>query len=165
MKINKKKVLKHLYDQKDKLFKMAIYYLKNEQDALDAIQETAYRVCKSYKKIKQPEYIDTWITRILINICLDELERRKKECRVVEDSVNDKTIAYENNFLSIELEEALMQIKETYREAVILRYFEDLKVKEIGKVMGVPEGTIKTWLHRGMEQLHQLLKEEGERHA
>jgi len=165
MKINKKIVLKHLYDQKNKLFKMAIYYLKNEQDALDAIQETAYRVCKSYKKLKQLEYIDTWIIRILINICLDELERRKKEFRVFEENKNNETIVYENDFLGIEIEEALMQIKETYREVVILRYFEDLKVKEIGEVMGVPEGTIKTWLHRGMEELHQLLKEEGEKDA
>lgn len=65
-------------EHKEKLYRMAYSYFKNEQDALEAVQETAYRALKKIKQIKEPRYIGTWIVRILLNYCADEIKRKKR---------------------------------------------------------------------------------------
>ena len=61
-----------------RLYKTALLYLGSEAFALDAVYEAVYKALSSYKKLRQPEYFDTWITRILINECYNELRRQKR---------------------------------------------------------------------------------------
>lgn len=70
------------------LYRLAWRYLKNEHDALDALQEVSCRVYKHFYKVENPKYVKTWMIRIMINYCLDELKRQKKAMPV--DSVPDR---------------------------------------------------------------------------
>jgi RNA polymerase sigma factor (sigma-70 family) len=63
-------------EHKAKLYRIAYAHFKNEQDSLEALQETDYRAFKGIRKFKDPQYFSTWITRILLNYCADELKRR-----------------------------------------------------------------------------------------
>ncbi|MBS6397871.1 MAG: RNA polymerase subunit sigma-24 [Clostridiales bacterium] len=60
-----------------RLYKTALLYLGSETPACDAVDETVYKALKNYGKLRQPEYFDTWITRILINECHNERRRQK----------------------------------------------------------------------------------------
>ena len=64
---------------KGRLYRTARLYLAGEAAALDAVDEAVYRGLVSHRKLRRPEYFDTWMTRILINVCNDELRRRKRE--------------------------------------------------------------------------------------
>lgn len=66
---------------KENLYRTAYSYVKNEEDALDVLQETIYKAYISIEKLKEPKYFKTWITRILINNALDVI---KKEKRIIE---------------------------------------------------------------------------------
>ena len=63
---------------KKQLYRTAFLYLGSECMALDAVDEAIYRGFMSLKKLRQPEYFETWLTRILINECKKELRRRKR---------------------------------------------------------------------------------------
>ena len=63
---------------KDRLYRTAYVYLGNESDALEAVDEAVYQALRSLTQLKQPEYFESWLTRILINECHKELRRRKR---------------------------------------------------------------------------------------
>ncbi|WP_369809926.1 sigma-70 family RNA polymerase sigma factor [Gracilibacillus caseinilyticus] len=64
--------------EKNKLYRMAYMYVKNENDALDIVQETIYKAYISMKKLKENQYFSTWLTRILINNALDFIKKNKR---------------------------------------------------------------------------------------
>ena len=63
---------------KTRLYRTAYLYLGSEADALEAVDETVYRALRRLKQLQTPALFETWITRILINACQDELRRRRR---------------------------------------------------------------------------------------
>lgn len=61
------------------LYKTGLSFLKNEEEALEAIQEVTYRAYKSIRKIKEPAYFKTWLMRIMINYCQDQLKKKSEK--------------------------------------------------------------------------------------
>ena len=70
---------------KSRLYRTALMYLGSEHAALDAVDEAVYRAFQGYKKLREEDFFETWLTRILINLCKDELKRRSRE--VATDSI------------------------------------------------------------------------------
>ena len=62
-----------------RLYRTALLYLGGEAPAVEAVAETVYRGFLNRKKLRHPEFFSTWMTRILMNVCCDELRRRKRE--------------------------------------------------------------------------------------
>lgn len=139
------------------LYKIAFAYLKNEHDAVDAIQEMTYRCLKKIHTIKQPEYLHTWLIRILINICLD---MKKKQARY--DLKDEIEVASEET-QPLAFAEIIADLPIEQQELIYLRYFKDLKMKDIAQIQQVSEGTIKSRLHHTIRKLRGLLIERGER--
>lgn len=149
--------LLHLYEEA--LYRTAISYLKNEGDALEAVQEVTYRAYRSIKKVKQPAYFKTWLIRIMMNYCQDVLKKSRRE--VLEETILMKQGITED-FTFLEVEEALLNLSDYERELLHLKYFEDVKIKEIAAMWNTPEGTIKTRLHKALRALRAGFEEKGE---
>lgn len=143
---------------KEKLYRIAFTYFKNEVDSLEAVQETTYRAYKNIKKLKEPQYFDTWLVRILINYCIDELKRRNRFNKAYEEAKGLQNI--DSDKLDIEM--ALEALRREYKDVIILKYFEDLTIKDIARIMDSPEGTVKTWIHRALMELKEILSKDGE---
>lgn len=149
---------KFMQMHKEQLYKTALIYLKNDQDALEAIQEVTFRAYKSIKKLKKPQYAKTWLIRIMIFYCLDELKRRK---RVVMKEADPGSIDHDPS-LRMTLDESISKLESKYQTVIILKYFHDLTLSEIASGIERPEGTVKTWLHKGLGKLrNQMKREEG----
>ena len=144
--------------EKNKLFRIAYLYVKNEADALDIVQDTIYEAFISIKQLKDPSYFSTWISRILINTSLDFI---KKNSRVMPMSIGDKTPHQETLPLEdkLVLVEAIERLEIQYKTVIIFRYYKDLSIKQIAEILECPEGTVKTRLHRAVHQLKLDLKE------
>ena len=141
------------------LYKIAYSYLESEQEALEAVQETTCRAYVKLKKVKQPQYFKTWVTKILINYCIDELKRGKKLTELnTEEQVEDTTSTVEN----LDLDIAINKLDSKYKQVIVLKYFQDMTTQDIASVLGCPEGTIKTWLHRGLGSLRNYFKKDGD---
>lgn len=141
---------------KNRLYRTAFLYLGSESTALDVVDETIYRGFRSLKKLRQPEYFESWVTRILINECKKELRHRKREQPL--DTLPE-TAAEEFN--SLPLKEAILRLPQELKEVIILRYFSDFTLAETAQSLEIPQGTIVTRQRRALGLLKlELLEEE-----
>ncbi|UOE94926.1 sigma-70 family RNA polymerase sigma factor [Alkalihalobacillus sp. LMS39] len=141
---------------KEKLYRIALSYLRNEQEALEALQEVTYRAFKQIKKLKQPSYFSTWLIRILINYCIDE---QKKKGKVITFAEVEQPSYQDNHALTLDVQIQITKLRSEYQHVLILRYFQDLTIPEIARVLEKPEGTIKTWIHQAINELKGQWKE------
>jgi RNA polymerase sigma-70 factor (TIGR02954 family) len=145
---------------KQRLYSIAFAYLKNEIDALEAIQEATCRAYMRLGKLKEDRYFHTWFIRILINYCIDEQKRKRKmlplfslpEPLAADLALDDK----------LRLEMAIDRLSPNLRHIIILKYYEDMTLTEIASLLGKPEGTVKTWLNKALTQLRNNFRKEGE---
>ncbi len=142
--------------------------LPSDDDVFDCVQDAflaAYRNLWRYS----PKYtFRAWLYAIARNKAFDMLRKGKgQEWAELEDMVADPRPGPEDSWLAKEetlrLERVLAEIPEHYRQALYLRYRQDLSYEEIAMVMEVPVSRIKTYLHRGKERLRQLM-DRGEIH-
>lgn len=146
--------------QKEKLYKIAYTYVKNEQDTLDIIQETICKAYVSLDTLKKAKYFNTWLVKILINISITTLNKNKKVVYLEEKEVeyDDSTISNCDDRLDLISELDKLDLK--YKNVIVLKYFEDFTIKEIANVLDIPIGTARTNLYRGLEILRKSMKEE-----
>lgn len=146
-------------EEKNKLFRIAFLYSRDNYDALEIVQETLFKAFKRKKSLKEPQYFSTWITKILINTALDFINKRYRLqlFEEIEKPQEFKGITVEEK---IDLIGAINRLKEPYKTVIILRYYKDFAIKQIAETLNCPEGTVKTNLHRGIGELKFDLKED-----
>lgn len=145
---------------KARLYRTAYLYLGSEADALEAVDETVYQALRKLKQLRQPEFFETWITRILINTCQDELRRRKRFHPGGDTALPDTAgpDAYEH----LPLREAIGRLPEELRSVVILRFFSGYTQAETAAALNIPQGTAATRQKRALALLKLELGEEGQ---
>lgn len=135
--------------QMENMYKTARAYLKNDEDAADAISETILTCYEKLSTLKIDAYFRTWMTRILINKCQDIL-RQPKEVSF-DEQVHD--VGVWEDFSNAEWMEVLYGIDEKYRTVLLLYYAEGFKIKEISQILDIKESTIQTRLVRARQTL------------
>ena len=127
-------------------------YLKNEEDAADAIQETILICYEKLGTLKKSKYFKTWLIRILMNQCNDLLKTRRRETGEFEQA---ETAYEESGYHECEWKEILLKLDEKYRVIVTLYYGQGLSVKEISKLLELNQNTVLTRLSRAREKLRK----------
>lgn len=160
MKASEKEALVHecLVKNYEKYYRMAYSYVFCEQDAMDIVQEGAYRAILKSDLLKQPEYVDTWICKIVINEALRFLKKNKLAF-VDMESLPEQ--GKEDHVEDIDLQRALDKLDEQERAIVVLRYFEEEKLENIGKTMNLNVNTVKSRLYRAMDKLKKYMETGG----
>jgi RNA polymerase sigma-70 factor (ECF subfamily) len=143
-----------------KLYKIAYVYMKNEEDALEVFQETVYKAFISIKNLKDERYFSTWLTRVLINTALDILNKKKRIIPMDREMLESKIDPYLPSEKDPDLLHAVIELDEKYKTVLILRFYKDYTVKQIAELLDCPEGTVKTNIHRGVNLLREILKED-----
>lgn len=143
------------------LYRMAFIYLGNREDALDCVQEAAWRCCRGFKKLREQEYFRTWAIRVTINCAKDILKSRRPDVGLEELSEPEEPSEdVENRVLDrLTLNELLDGLTPEERSAVVLRHALGCGFKEIAKILGVPPGTAKTFCYRAIEKLRRRYSE------
>lgn len=147
-------ILSLLEHYEETLYRTAYAYLRNEQDALDAMQELAYRAFKKIHQVKEPAYINTWLVRVLINICLDIKKKRV-------DYVPDYTEPSYEQKTDFEILDMISGLSEQEQQVIFLKYVEQRTNKEIASVQNIPEGTVKSRVHHALKKLKLLFGQGG----
>ena len=142
---------------KTKLLRTALLYLGSEAAAAEALDEAVYKGLLACRRLRQPEFFDTWMTRILINVCCTELRRRKRELSY---EALPETVA--ESYDTLPLREAVYRLPRELKELVILRYFSGYTLRETAEILDIPQGTAATRQLRALELLRLELGEEEE---
>lgn len=140
---------------RDKLYKTAMLYLGSHAQAMDALDEAIYKALCSHKKLRQPQYFDTWMTRILINECHNEL-RRQKRFAPLEDTEQE----LQQEIDTLPLKEAIGRLPKDLKDVVILRYFSGFTLSETAQMLKIPQGTAATRQRKALQLLRLELNEE-----
>ena len=145
-----------LLNNYEKYYRLAYSYVKNESDALDIVQESAYKALKDLNKLKDQSLLSTWIYRIVINTSIDFLRKRNNETV----SIYDLEIPHEDKYQGDDPKEMIAFLNEEERTIVILKFFEDLKLEEIADALNMNVNTVKTRLYRALKKIRVTLETE-----
>ncbi|HWQ30639.1 MAG TPA: sigma-70 family RNA polymerase sigma factor [Negativicutes bacterium] len=160
------------YDKK--AYNIAYRVMGNEEDAKDMAQEALLRVFRSIKDFKGQSSFSTWLYRIVTNVCLDELRRRKNDKHISIDS----TVQTENGEMHMELcsdketpesvyerveqreliKKAIQELNDEYRSVIVLRDIQGFSYDEISTMLECSLGTVKSRINRARSMLREKLK-------
>lgn len=139
----------------NKYYRLAYSYVHNESDAMDIVQEGAYKAILKSESLKSVEYIDTWIYRIMINEALGFLRKNKRESR----EIQEEDLISKDTYQDVDLRKSIDMLPPTERAIITLRYFEDLEISQIAEIVDENINTVKTKLYRTLKKLQlKLLK-------
>lgn len=147
---------------RNKLYRTAYSYVRNEQDALDIYQETIYKAYTSLKTLKNPASFQSWMIKILIFKSIDFIRKESRHFTTDDEKLFAELISNESvDYIahSMDLSEAFKFLEPKYQTIILLRYYHDLSIREIATIMNYPEGTVKSHLSRAQKELRPILKE------
>lgn len=147
-----------LKNEKEKLYRVAFTYVRNEDDAVDVFQQTILLAIESIHQLKEPKYFSTWLTRICINISINMLRRNQNVISIENTRVEGTVGKNEPIEEKIDLLDAISKLDEKYKTVLLLRYYHDLTLEQIATITNKPLGTVKTNIKRGLEKLRPFLK-------
>ena len=153
--LNEALIEKQLIADYQKLYRLAYSYVHNENDALDIVQESAYKAVKNSHTLKNPQYAGTWIYRIVINESISFLRKQKQNDTVLYETDGE----CEDRYSDIDLHQALEQLEVTDKTVIVLRYFEGLQLKQIAEVLDENLSTVKSRLYRSLKKLRVSMEE------
>ncbi len=138
---------------------MAYSYARNQEDALDIVQNAVCKALESYKNLRNADAVKTWFYRILINESLAAIKQRKKEL-LSDDNPQKEEAYYEKGYeQQDDIKEELDRLEEDIQTIIRLRFFEELSLKEISEITGLNLNTVKTKLYRGLKLLRENIQE------
>jgi RNA polymerase sigma-70 factor (ECF subfamily) len=137
-------------------FRTALAILGNEADARDATQEAFIAAWRGLGKLREPERFDAWLGRILINSCRMTLRHRGRVREVaLAEEVTDspQTSGYAPSSDSTDFDAAFARLSVDQRALLVLHHLHGYDVREIGRWLGIPSGTVKWRLSRARHAL------------
>lgn len=133
-----------------RLYKTAKAILYSDEDVADAVQETLLACWQKMKQVREAAFFKTWLTRVLINKCYDQL--RKKEELLLDGDWEEEGQA-DTALENVEWTNLLRSLDEKYRLILVLHYMEGYTTKEISAILDIPFGTVCTRLLAGRKLL------------
>jgi len=169
---------KLIEDHQKKVYNIAFRFMGNSEDASEVAQEAFIRVYKSIKNFKGKSSFSTWLYRIVVNICMDEMRKRNKQNIVYIDEItqtekgeyrHEIESGEESPQQQVEINEtrneiyaAINSLSDEHKAVIVLKDIQGFSYEEIAGMMKCPEGTVKSRLNRARSILKDILKKNME---
>lgn len=156
---------------KTRAYNIALRYLHNEEDAMDALQESFIKIYRHLGSFKEGSKFDTWVYRIVVNTCNDMLRKNNAamtESMIRSDEEDEYTLelpdpepgpqeALLRKEQAAQILEALAQLKPDQKEVIVLRDIQGFSYEEISEMLDCSMGTIKSRINRARNRLREIL--------
>lgn len=150
-------------------YRTAYLVTRDHQLAEDAAQEAFLRAFTNLHKLKDLKKFGSWVNTIASNYAIDLLRKNKKlifsentEAHSDQNIDNSPHKSWERKEISREIRESLVLLEDSEREVVVLRYYNELSIKEIANLTKTPQGTIKSRLFRARKKIGAFLQPDAE---
>ena len=160
----------HLVDRyRDKIYGMALGFTGNNSDAQDISQEIFIKVFKNLYRFSNKSKFSTWLYRVSYNVSIDWTRSNSKhtgnmDLTGYENELADSRAGPEESLLEkqerLTLKKAIYDLKEKYRNILILFYFQGLSYEETAEILQIPVKTVETQLYRARKKLKEGLKQQ-----
>ena len=157
---------------RDKIYARALSMMRNEEEAIDLSQEAWVKGWQRLKQFQGEASFGTWMTRIVINLCLDQLRKQKRQRTESIEAMDEAsggverqmpvltvnpTAGLERAELRQRIDKAMAQLSHEHRTVLILHEFEEMEYKQIAKTMNCSIGTVMSRLFYARRKLAALL--------
>ena len=147
-------------DLRPKLYRVALGWCSNPALADDLVQETTFKALKSLSKLEKSEALEGWLFKIMTNCFRDHC--RKAETQELAEELIDETLSrpedeIDNSQLVQQVRTAVGELKESYREVLVLVDLGGFSYSETAEILALPIGTVMSRLNRARQQLKQAL--------
>jgi len=162
-----------VFRHRDKIYARAMLMMRNEEEALDLSQEAWVKAWQRLHQFQGESSFATWMTRIVINLCLDQIRRQKRIRAESIDQLDEEaggverqmpvehanpTEGLEKDELRKRIDEAMGKLTESHRTVLVLHEFQGLEYKEIAKKVGISIGTVMSRLFYARRRMASLLR-------
>ncbi|MBR5425639.1 MAG: sigma-70 family RNA polymerase sigma factor [Clostridiales bacterium] len=137
---------------RQKMYAIAYSYFSSESMAVDMVDDAVYRGYLKKNTLKEPQFFETWLIRILMNACATAYKKSKKH-RSFEEYVVDHEPSAQPVLDRLELKEAIASLPEELRRIITLKYYAGYSTKEIAEILKIPMGTVGTRVRKALELL------------
>jgi RNA polymerase sigma-70 factor (ECF subfamily) len=159
---------------RDKIYARAYSMLRNEEEAIDLSQEAWVKGWQRLRQFQGESGFATWITRIVINLCLDQLRKQKRQRTESIEEMDEESggverqmpvvttnpsAGLERDELRRRIDHALAQLSYEHRTVLVLHEFQEMEYSEIAKAMGCSIGTVMSRLFYARRRLATLLED------
>ncbi|MBT2282275.1 sigma-70 family RNA polymerase sigma factor [Paenibacillus polymyxa] len=165
IRLNHRKTKEEQFSEKiteiqNKLYRLAYCYVKNEQEALDIVSEAVYKGFIAYGKMESMTYFDSWMSRIVINTAIDHI-RRNQRVTYMEDHAQEFVAPERGASVEVKMDlyDALDRLVPEDRAYIILKFFGNMRFREIAEVLSLSENTVKSKFYRIINKLKMDLIE------
>ncbi|HIJ67378.1 MAG TPA: RNA polymerase sigma factor [Planctomycetes bacterium] len=143
-----------------RLFNYAYKVTGSKSASWDIVQDTWYAVIKGLRKLDDASVFGFWVFRILSNKCNDWLRKQQRRARLSDELRGraNNSQAPRADSAADSLEETIEKLSPDRRILLALRYKEEFDIAQIAQILNIPEGTVKSRLHRTLEKLRQLME-------
>lgn len=164
--IDKDKMNELLKKLQPEIFRIVSFRVSNPEDAKDITQEALIRVfqhIQDFYKSSPKASVHTWVYQIAKNLCIDYYRRKKNKNNTPIDTVlflksKDDVEDHVNNIeFNEKLHQALTHLPSFHRTVFIMKYIDDLSIKEIANQLNIPINTVKSYIHRAKKSLQPHL--------
>ena len=150
-----KQVENQIMDSYESMYRLAYTYVKNQDDAMDVVQESVYKAITNAKSLQSEDALKSWLCRIVVNTALDFLRKNKRE--TAPGTLPDA--GREDTYRDLDTLRALEALNEKERTVIVLRFFQDLKLQDVAEITGDNLSTVKTILYRSLKKMRIQLTE------
>jgi RNA polymerase sigma-70 factor (ECF subfamily) len=134
--------------------------LRDPEQAKDAVQNALVRAWRDLPALRDPDRFDPWLHRLLVRACIDEARRvRRHRVDVELLDLNQSAVADHVSAVADrdELERGFLRLEPLQRSLIVLHHYLDLPLPEVAAILGIPLGTAKSRLHRGLQQMRAAI--------
>ncbi len=147
-----------ILDNRDSIYRLAFSYVHNQADAQDIVQESICKAFSSRRTLKQPAHARAWFYRIVVNTAIDFIRKNKKYLYSEADLLESESTG-SDSYADLDLQDAVNKLSTINRTIIVLRFYEDLELKEIADIMDENLSTVKTRLYSSLRKLRLELDE------
>ena len=163
-------------EHQNKVYSLALRMTGNEEDARDMAQEAFLKAYSNLSNFRGDSKFSVWLYRLTSNVCIDFLRRRKRKQAVSLTFINDDSEAQEQELpderfspdtvaeqreLRDAVQRGLMTLPDDYRQILVMREISGLSYSEIGEVLDIEQGTVKSRIFRARKRLVAILMKDG----
>ena len=147
-----------------RLYAIALRILRDGYAAEDAVQDTIVKAWRELRGLRDPGAFDAWLHRLLVNACNDQVRRARRRPIELPDLPMEREEP-RDDFTQLadrdELQRAFLELSVEHRTVLVLTHYVGLPAPEIGRILGIPPGTVASRLHYGTRAMRASLVRSG----
>lgn len=150
---------------KERLYWHIRHMVKNHDDANDILQNVYIKVYHNIKKFKGQSKLYSWLYRIATNEAISFINKKAKKLHISNQELQEYLVNnleadsyYDGDAIQLQLQKALATLPEKQRQVFQMKYFEELKYREIAEILGTSEGALKASYHLAVKKIEAYVK-------